>query len=90
MAEIPGRRADELRDLVLHLKLAAIYSEQVLLASVQGVGQGFDSPGLSGPGGSQQQEDSGGAAVGRESRLVHLDVWNNLRDRVILADDAGL
>jgi hypothetical protein len=57
---------------------------------VQRVGQSFDSPGLAGSRGSQQEEDSGRAAIGRKPRLVHLHVWNNLGDGVILADDAGL
>ena len=58
MAQIAGRRADQLGHLVLHLELAAIHLEDVFLAAVQHVGQRFDGLGLARAGGAEQQKDA--------------------------------
>src|SRR5262245_57423763 len=80
MAEIARGRADQLGHLMLHLELAAIDLQDVLLAAVQDVGQSLHGLGLSRPGGPQKQEDSDGTALRRQSSLEHLDVGD---------DDAG-
>ena len=77
MAQIAGRRADQLGDLVLHLELAAIHLENVLFAAVQHFGQRLHGLGLARAGGSQQQEHANRPAFRRQARLEHLDVGND-------------
>ena len=77
VAQVAGRRADELGDLVLHLELAAIHLEHVLFAAVQHVGQRFHGLGLARAGGAQQQEHPDGTALRRQARLEHLNVRND-------------
>ena len=86
MAQVAGRRADQLGDFVLHLELAAIHLEHVLLAAVQDFGQRFHGFGLARAGRSQQQEDAHRAAFRREAGLEHLDVGNDDARRGRLAD----
>ncbi len=77
VAQIAGRRADQLGDLVLHLELAAIHLEDVLLAAVQHFGQRFHGLGFARAGGSQQQEHAHRPAFRRQAGLVHLNVGND-------------
>ena len=77
VAQISGRRANQFGHLVLHLELAAIHLEDVLLAAVQHVGQRFDGLGFPGTGGPQQEKHSDRAALGRQAGLKHLNVGNN-------------
>ena len=74
MAEIAGRSANQLGHLVLHLKLAAIDFDDLLLAAVQQLGNRFDSFCLTGSGRTEQQEDAGRAPLGSEARLIHVDI----------------
>ena len=87
MAQISGRRADQLGDLVLHLELAAIDLENVLLAAVQDFGQRFDGLGLARSGGAQQQKHAHRAAFRSETRLEHLNVGNDDLGRGRLSHD---
>ena len=77
VAQVSGRRADQLGHLVLHLELAAIHLEHVLLAAVQHFGQRFDGFGFARAGGSEQQEYAHRTAFGRKPRLKHLNVGND-------------
>ena len=77
MAQVAGRRADQLGHLMLHLELAAIHLEDVLFGAVQHFGQRFHGLGLAGAGGSQQQEDADRPAFGRQAGLEHLDIGND-------------
>ena len=86
MPQIAGRRTDEFRDFVLHLKFAAIHFEQVLFAAVQHIGECFYGARLAGAGGTQQQEHARGPAFWRETRLVHLYVRYDLRESLRLTD----
>ena len=87
VAQVSGRRADQFGDLVLHLELAAIHLENVLLAAVQHVGQRFDGLGLAGTSRSQQQEHTHRAAFRRQAGLEHLNVRDNHPRGGGLADD---
>ena len=78
VAEIAGRGADELGHLVLHLVLAAIDLEDVLLAAVQDLGQRLNGLGLAGTGGTQQEENPYRPALGSKARLEHLDVGDDV------------
>ena len=77
MAQIAGRRADQLGDLVLHLELAAIHFQDILLAAVQHFGQRFHGLGLARAGGPQQQEHAHRPAFGRQTGLEHLNIGND-------------
>ena len=77
VAQVSGRRANQLRHLVFHLELAAIHLENVLLAAVKHVGQRFDGLGFAGSGGAQQQEHAHRAAFRRQTGLEHLNVGDN-------------
>ena len=77
VAQVAGRRADQLGDFVLHLELAAVHFEQVLLAAVEDFGQRFHRLGFAGAGGPQQQEDPYRAAFRGQAGLKHLDVGND-------------
>ena len=89
MPQISRRRSDQLGDFMLHLKLAAVDAHQVLFAAVQGVRQRLDRAGFASAGRTQQQEHARGPAFGSQSRTIHLDVRNNLRDRVSLPYQAA-
>ena len=52
MTQVSRGRADELGDLVLHLELAAIHLEKVLLAAVQHLGERLHGFGFTGAGGA--------------------------------------
>ena len=87
MAQVAGRRADQLGDLMLHLELAAIHLEHVLFAAVQHFGQRLDGLGLARAGGPQQQEHAHRPAFRRQARLKHLDIGNDDPRGGRLADD---
>ena len=89
MPQVSRRRADQLGDFVLHLKLAAVDAHQALLAAVQNVRQRLHRAGLAGAGGTQQQEHARRPALGTEPGAIHLDVGNNLGDGVGLPHQAA-
>ena len=89
MPQISRRRSDQLGDFVLHLKFAAVDAHQVFLVAVQRVRQRLDGAGLTGAGGTEQQEHARRAAFGPQSRTIHLYVGNNLRDGVRLSHQAA-
>ena len=85
MAQVSGWGANQLGDLVLHLKFAAIHLQNVFLAAVQHFGQRLHGLGLARSGGSQQQEHADRPALRRQARLVHLNVRNDHAGGVRLA-----
>ena len=87
MAQVAGRSADEFGDLMFQLEFAAIDAEQVAGTSVNGFGERFDGAGFPGAGGTQQKEDSDGAAFRGETCVVHVDVGDDRLNRAILPDD---
>ena len=87
MAEISGRRPDELGDFMFHLKFAAIHLDHILRAAMQDLGQSFDGLRLAGTGGAQQQEHTYGTPLGREAGLEHLNIGNDDVGSGRLADD---
>jgi hypothetical protein len=82
----PGR-ADQFRDLVIRLELAAIDLQHVLRRAVQHFGERFHRARLAGAGGAEQQEDAGRTIRGREPRLVHLQVRDDVLHRRRLTDN---
>ena len=60
MAQISWRRSNQFRHFVLHLKLTAIYPQQVLFASVQYVRQHLNGARLACARGAQQKKNAGG------------------------------
>ena len=62
MAEVSGRRADELGDFVGVLELGAIDLDAGARVAEQGLGNGFDDAGLAGTGGPKKKEIADGAA----------------------------
>ena len=62
---------------MLHLEFAAIHLEDVLFAAVQHFSQGLHGFGFARAGRSQQQEHPHRPAFRRQTRLKHLDVWND-------------
>ena len=88
MSQISRRRADQFRDFVLHLKLAAVDFQNIFLAAVEHFRQRFDGSGLSRSGGTEQEKNSSRPAFGREAGLIHLHVGNYLGQGVRLPDDA--
>src|SRR5207249_8001187 len=75
--KITRRRADQLGDLMLHLKLAAVDLQKILFAAVQNVRQRLHGLGLSRSRRSEQQEDADWPALGSQAGLEHLNVRNN-------------
>jgi hypothetical protein len=86
VAKVARRSAQELGDFVFHLKLPAIDSQEILLASMHLLSEGFDSPSLAGTGRAQEQEDSGGTPFWSEPNVVHLDVGDDAPDSNGLTD----
>ena len=86
VAQIAGRRTDQLGDFVLELELAAVHLEHVLFRAVQRVGQSFDGFGFAGASGSEQQENADRTPLRSEASLEHLDVGNDQPRGVGLAD----
>lgn len=89
VAEVAGGRADEFGDLVLHLELAAVDAEEVGGAAVENFGEGLDSVGLAGAGGTKQEKDAAGASGRREAGLKDLDARSDGVNGLVLADDAA-
>ena len=87
MPQVAGRRADQFGHLVLHLELAAIDLEDVLLGAMQDVGEGLDGLGFAGAGWAQQEKNTDRTAFGGESGLVHLDVGDDDAGGCRLPDD---
>ena len=88
MSQISRRRADQLGDLMLHLKFAAVHPQQVLFAAMKDIRQSFHSAGLTGSRGAKKQEDSRWPSLRRHPGSIHLHVRNNFGDRMGLADQA--
>ena len=86
MAQVAWRRADELGDLVLHLELATVDSEDVLLAAVQDLGQRLDGFRLARARWTQEQENAGGAPLRRKTGLVDLQIGHDPLECVGLPD----
>ena len=81
MAEISRRRADQLGDLVVGLELAAIDLEDGFRRAVQHLGERLHRARLAGAGRAEQQEDARRAVGRRKSRLVHLQVRDDVLHR---------
>ncbi len=87
VAEVAGRRADELGDFVAVLEFGAIDFNDGAIGAGEGFGGGFDDPGLAGAGGAEEEEVADGAMRGAEAGEVHLVDIDNLGDGFILADN---
>src|SRR4051794_39517142 len=87
MAKVSGRRADQLRDFMLHLEFAAVDLEDVLAASVQNFRESFHGARLACACRAEQEHNSDRSSLGGESSLVHLNEGHDRFDRIVLSDE---
>ena len=76
--EVAGHmRSNQFRQLVFHLKLAAIDLYDLSLAAMEQLSNCFDCFRLAGASWSQQKKDTRRPAFGSQPRLIHINVWND-------------
>ena len=88
MAQVSGRRADQLGDLVAVLKLRAVDLDHRAAVAHQALRRGFHQPRLAGAGRPQEQEVADRPSRARHARQIRLINVNDLLDRLVLADDS--
>ena len=88
VADVAGRRADQLRNRVLLHVLRHVEAHQALLAAEQEAGQRARDFGLADAGRSQEQERAGRTVAGLQAGARTADGARQRRNRLLLADDA--
>ena len=86
--EIPRRRPDEFRDLVVHLELAAVDTQDVLWRAVEHFSQCFHRSGFSRARRPKKKKYTGWSPFRPEAGLVHPDVRHDSLHSGVLADDS--
>src|SRR5262245_40198129 len=86
MADVTRRRADELRDLMLGVVLAAIDAYDFMAVAMEDFGKRFNRSSFSSPGRAEQKKHAGGPARWRKSGLIHLNTGNDSFDGFALTD----
>ncbi len=84
------RRSNQLGDFMLHLELAAVDLEYVLFTPMKRLGENFNRSCLAGSRGSQQQKHAYRTPFRGKAGAVHAHVRDDFRQRLRLADKAGL
>src|SRR4051812_20877676 len=88
MAQISGRRADQLRDFMAVLKLRAVDFHDSPRVAHQNLGKRLHRPGLARAGRTEEQQTAHGAARSSETCLKHLVDPDDLANGVVLSDNA--
>ena len=86
MAEISGRRPNQLGNLMFHLKFATIDFQQIFDAAVEHFGERLHGAGLSRSGGTQKKKHADGPVLRRKAGLKHLNVRHNDADYIGLTN----
>ena len=68
MPQISRRRANQFRNLVLHLEFTAIDFQDILRTAMQRFGERLHRAGFAGPGGTQQQKNANWPILRRKTR----------------------
>src|ERR1700730_5924547 len=89
MAQVPRRRADQLRNLVRVLKFGAVNLDTGAGVAKQRFSHGFDDPGFSRSGGPEKQKISNRTARRIQSRQKHLVDFDHFLDGLVLTDDSA-
>src|SRR5689334_3497662 len=88
MAEVPGRRADQLGDLVAVLELGAVDLDDGLGVADEALREGLDGAGLARPGRPKEEEAPDGASGTAHSGRIRLIKVDDLPDGFVLPDDS--
>src|SRR5450432_173165 len=88
MAQVSGRRANQLGNLMAVLEFGAIDLDDGARVAHEALRRGFDEPGFAGTGRSQEEQVADRPSGSAHSRQVSLIDADDLLYRFILADNA--